>query len=546
MIDFKDNFEAWAERCVLIRDKVSGRDIPLRLNDGQKKVVETLERQRRDSRPLRAIVLKARQWGCSTVIMAYMAWIQIVHCRNWHSVILAHVKDSAANIRGMYSKIIDNYPEEFTDEPLRFKPFERSINSREIVGRGCRVIIGSCENQDALRGNDIAMVHMSEVAYWRLSDNHDPADLVRSVISSVPMVPLSMIVMESTANGVGSFFHREWLRAEAGKSDKEPIFVAWHDISYNRLAVDDSERLLAELSPYEKSVMEMYRLDLEQIAWYHAKNIELGDERKMMSEFPSSPAEAFAASGEGVFPAEKVEILRRGCREPSLRGEFYGVDLRGPDALTAVRWHADPDGLTKVWEMPRRGLHYVVAVDVGGRSKKSDWSVIAVMTHDIRPRVVAQWRGHIDHDLLAWKAAATAKAYNSAILVIESNTLETSAANGEPLVLLDELGCCYPRLYWRKADDGLGMGRRIGFHTNVRTKAAIIAGLVADVRDGSYAERDNDACDELLTYEQLPNGSYRARKGCHDDILMTRAIGLHVIAHENPWPVSSPDAADMW
>ena len=45
-----------------------------------------------------------------------------------------------------------------------------------------------------------------------------------------------------------------------------------------------------------------------------------------------------------------------------------------------------------------------------------------------------------------------------------------------------------------------------------------------------YIERDNQAVNEMTNYEILPNGrSYGARKGCHDDILMTRAIGLQVI-----------------
>jgi len=55
-------------------------------------------------KPIRLILLKARQWGGSTLVQIYMAWIQLVHCRNWNSVICAHLKESAANIKGMYSK----------------------------------------------------------------------------------------------------------------------------------------------------------------------------------------------------------------------------------------------------------------------------------------------------------------------------------------------------------------------------------------------------------------------------------------------------------
>ena len=78
------------------------------------------------------------------------------------------------------------------------------------------------------------------------------------------------------------------------------------------------------------------------------------------------------------------------------------------------------------------------------------------------------------------------------------------------------------------------METRIGFHTNMATKQLVITTLIAEVRDGTYVERDNEACNELLSYERRPNGSYGARRGYHDDILMTRAIGLYVI-RADPW-----------
>ena len=73
---------------------------------------------------------------------------------------------------------------------------------------------------------------------------------------------------------------------------------------------------------------------------------------------------------------------------------------------------------------------------------------------------------------------------------------------------------------------------RYGFHTNMATKPMIIATLVKVIREGMYVERDADCLDEYLAYERRANGSYGAIAGCHDDLLMTRAIGLHIIFHE--------------
>ena len=56
------------------------------------------------------------------------------------------------------------------------------------------------------------------------------------------------------------------------------------------------------------------------------------------------------------------------------------------------------------------------------------------------------------------------------------------------------------------------------------------------VRDDAYVERDVDACDELAVYECRQSGRFAAKPGHHDDILMTRAIGLYV-ASGMPEPV---------
>ena len=64
----------------------------------------------------------------------------------------------------------------------------------------------------------------------------------------------------------------------------------------------------------------------------------------------------------------------------------------------------------------------------------------------------------------------------------------------------------------------------------------VISNLVRTVREGLYIERDEACVDEYLTYERRPNGSYGAVTGKHDDMLMTRAIGLHLCLNEMPAP----------
>lgn len=64
----------------------------------------------------------------------------------------------------------------------------------------------------------------------------------------------------------------------------------------------------------------------------------------------------------------------------------------------------------------------------------------------------------------------------------------------------------------------------------------IISTLVKVVRESAYIERDERCLDEYLTYERKQNGSFGAIKGKHDDLLMTRAIGLHICFFEMELP----------
>lgn len=161
-----------------------------------------------------------------------------------------------------------------------------------------------------------------------------------------------------------------------------------------------------------------------------------------------------------------------------------------------------------------------------------------------KPVVVAQWYGHIDIDLLAWRAAQIAAYYDNAYLVIESNTLETHDKEREvdgdqSQFILNQIKDIYPNLYARRQseeDIREGLPRKYGFHTNVATKPMIISTLVKVIRERMYIERDERCINEYINYERKPNSGFGAIVGEHDDLLMTRAIGLHICFFEMDMP----------
>ena len=531
----KHDFEFWCATCVHIKDKVTAHIIPFTLNAPQRRVAGLLEDMRTAGRPIRLIMLKARQWGGSTLVQIYMAWIQIVLRRNWNSLICGHLKDTSSAIKGMYSRLLAEYPPKLWQEECvpRFSSFEKSRNVNIITGRGCLVAIGSAESQEAIRGFDIAMAHLTEVAFWRNSERHSPDNLVRSVCGSVALLPYTVIVMESTANGTGNYFHGEWLRARAGQSDKVPVFVPWYEIEIYRCPVGDAWQLWFSLDDYERKLWNDEGLTLEMINWYHQKRKEYSSHALMKAEYPGNDVEAFACTSLSIFDPAHLDRLRQECRPPLWRGEIVGNAESGPASLHGLHPDVTANGTLEVWSDPdsvTAAKHYLAVVDIGGLSDRADFSVITVIdacNFDGRPEVVAQWRGHTYHDLLAWKAARIAAWYRRALLVIESNTLETEYTDDGGGYILEILSHSYANLYRRT-------GNRLGFHTNVSTKSAAINELMRQVRDGLYVERSAEAINEMSWFERKPQGGYGAMPGRHDDILMTRAIGLYVIATEMP------------
>lgn len=549
------DFEFFAVTCLTIKDKITKKDIPFILNRGQRKLLKALEKQRLDGKPLRIILLKARQWGGSTLIQLYMFWIQLVHKKNWNSCICAHTKDAAKNIRSMFTNALANYPQ--FDNPIELKTFERTDNIKIIEHRGAKITVGSAEAPNSVRSQDAVMVHYSEVAFFPTTLENKPEELIGSVSSSVPRIPYSLIVYESTAKGIGNFFHQQWQLAKEGKTAFTPVFVSWFEIDiYSIPLTVTEEKFINTLTEYEKILWDM-GATLEAINWYREKRAELPSDSSMCEEFPSDDIEAFQNSGQIVFNVAHIERIRKDCRPPETTGELTANALTSEaklkpetrkNTLQNIRFIADPNGNLQIWAYPdttqKVTNRYIVIVDTGGRSRKADYSVICVidrywLMYGGRPEIIAQWRGHTDHDILAWKAAQIAAWYNNALLIFESNTAESEAdTDGDHTEFIyDTIATYYPYLYSRTPADKIreGIPLKWGFHTNKSTKPLIIDNYVTILREYNYIERDNEACNEARWYEKKINGSFGAIHGQHDDILMTRMIGLQ-ICYELPLP----------
>ena len=104
------DFAFWAALLVHIKKKGGDDDILFRLTRPQRKFVEKLEELRLANKPIRIILLKARQWGGSTTSQLYMAWLQLVHKKGLNSLIVAHQGSGSDEIKDMFDRMIKAYP----------------------------------------------------------------------------------------------------------------------------------------------------------------------------------------------------------------------------------------------------------------------------------------------------------------------------------------------------------------------------------------------------------------------------------------------------
>lgn len=581
---YRHDFPFWAATLVWIHNKDAGSDVLFRLRYPQRILVSRFEDKRKAGLPIRLILLKARQWGGSTTTQLYMAWLQFLHKRGLNSLIIAHQGSASDEIKDMFDTMIKGYPvellhgmgEAYSPAEPKMVGVGKSGSTSRVPQRNCKIKIGTAERPDGCRGGAYSLVHLSEVGIWKKTDGKSPEDIVRSACSGILLRPLTMIVMESTANGTGNFFHTEYSAAvdPDTPSQFEALFIAWFQIEQYSLPFDSGEALrdFAKwiydnrnndnvLSSREESGRYLYWLwekgaTLEAINWYIKERSGKNNHGIMASEFPSDDVEAFVHSGTMVFDKYRVEEFEKACRPPRFVGDVYADGDEGEKALENLRFRQDRQGQFCIWAKPEDDDEvevtdrYLTVVDVGGRSAKADWSVILVidrlnMIEGGRPAVVAQWYGHCDIDRLAWRAAQVAAYYNESLLVIESNTLETHdrerqvEGGDQSQYILNQISTVYPNLYARRqSEDEIrqGIPRKYGFHTNIATKPMIISTLVKVIREHLYTERDRRCLDEYLVYERKPNGAYGAIVGKHDDLLMTRAIGLHICFYEMDLP----------
>lgn len=323
----RDDFEFYAKNSLFIRTKSDGV-LPFELNKAQLYIHERIEEQRRVTGRVRAICLKGRQQGCSTYAEGRFIW-RTTHKKGVQAFILTHEDDASQNLFDMAKRYYEHLP-----EPV--KPEISSSNAKELhfIGLDSGYRIGTAGNKSVGRSQTNQFFHGSEVAFWPNAAEH-----AKGILQTVPDAPDTEIIYESTANGIGNFFHQQWKLAESGQSEFIAIFVPWFwQDEYIKDTPDDFA-----LASAEEDLKKFYKLSDDQIYWRRQKVLELSaggtdGETAFMQEYPMNAAEAFQVSG-GVGLIRQEVVVK--ARKATVKGSgplIVGVDpSRGGDRFSMIK-----------------------------------------------------------------------------------------------------------------------------------------------------------------------------------------------------------------
>ncbi len=532
MLRVRYDFEYWCWLCVKITDKVTGRMIPFVLNSPQRKMLALLESQRLARRPIRVILLKSRQWGGSTLTQIYIAWHQLVLHEGRNSVIVGHKRNSGYAIKQMFRNLLKNYPQEMMpagEEPYQFKNVPDSKDIQELKGRECCICLTSSYSPDAVRGLNLSYAHLSEVAFWTAKRNSDPNDLIRSILGTITLQENTIVVLESTANGVNSFFYNEWKRAVEGKSDYTPLFVGWHEIELYSKPLDEGYRE-EELDSYEKNLL-IEGKSPEQVYWYHCKRREFTDQALLKAEFPTTPDEAFEYSMEHVFSLHEQErIVENADDNYSIDEDGLKVWSEPTSSRDIVKDEYMYFGRSRL-KMPRpyaMGVksRYMAVLTIGSEKYKEKPSVFSVWRIDSTagtpPELSAQWTGNKPLNLLAVAVKKWATRYDEALLVVENNDIDCGLNDSQQGVFVcNELFEEYRNLYRENK-------RETAFEVNRKRISLIFHELIMASRLSSYIDKDREAAQTIARMISMPSGKYYPESSNGMNLLLNRGEMLYM------------------
>jgi len=406
------------------------------------------------------IVLKARQIGMTETVAALAVYC-IHHFPGWTIIILSQDLETANEAMAKCRVAYDYLP-----DTVRIPVVNTAIISRIALVNRSRIIVKPTTANSA-RSLAAQVLIIDE---WARQAPYLQAQVFAAAAPTARSAG-NRIVGMSTANGVGNFFHQQWVKAVTGDSAMTPIFLPW------------SARPGRDQAWYDKATANMESWQANQ-------------------EFPSDPDEAFILSGRPRFD---IEALKKMLGAAPIETMELGKDSITGQAL----------GHARIWEMPREQGRYVMGVDTAEGLLKGDYSSATVIDY-YTGLDVAELHGHWEPEEFAQHIAVLGQMYNNAYIVPEVNN------HGAAVVLALTAVAGYGNIHMQQDIFG-NVTERPGWKTTTTSKPVMIDMLASTIREGR-PYRNAAFVSEAMTYVLEDNGATNASGSAHDDRVISYAL----------------------
>lgn len=482
------------ENMLSIADK-HGNDVPFVLNPTQKALDEGLTG--------RDIVPKARQEGVSSYVLARYT-IRCLTKRNTRAVVISHESDATTRMLAKVHYFLENLrPQAVVGHSSKGEITFPKMNSMFYIGTAGARAFG--------RGDTITNLHCSEVAFWP-----EAKTLVTGLMQAVPENS-GEIIIESTGNGQGNWYHKMVQACVQGKSHYKLHFFDWlHFPEYNlKLTPEHEKRILDTLDEdlQEITLMTKWGLTPGQIEFRRRKLVELEfDMSRFDQEYPKTLDECFQASGTGLFG--KVMFLK--------------TDL----------WEKVNYNLNILKGHPNSRRKYIIGADVGGGVGR-DRSIAQILDLQTLEQVGVYYTDKESPDQFGKTLADLGKMFSDAFITVEDNNYG--------ITCLDHLARDYPAELIYTEDKGAARGANepqlltaLGFHTSAQTKPWLI-GKLRTFLANHIVLHDEETKAELSTFIEKENGKLEAEEGCFDDRVIALAMCCVALAKSDILFMPTPE-----
>lgn len=514
------DFEWFSERFFNIR-ATSRKIIPFKMNDLQRKLHADVVGS--DD------ILKARKGGVSTYIML-RALHSCLTQANYRAVILAHEHRSSKEIFEIATTAYEHLPD-------ALRPKLKTDNTQEIgfAGLNSRIQSHTAKNPDIGRGGTIDLLHCSEVAFW----DH-PTTTLTSIEASLGDDPL--IFRETTANGAGTWWHREWKDGRNNKSGYKTHFFPWWVETRYQVAEPESEikdpqefdvdgRPLWKHDPNEEFAFSKREADLEltpqQARWRRRAVVKFKD--KFVQEYAEDEITCFLTSGNMVFDAKLIQALfEKLWPRPGFDPVLHRVDELGLSVF-----HKFPQRLWNNCEFVIGADTAEGTMDPDDPGDEGDASSAYVVERRTGIQVASVWGNwepyEFAHVLDAVGARFATGNRGMPLLGVERNEYGHAVLNELNRTIR------YPNLFEQPTFDQRTQtpGKKLGWRTSSETRPIMISDLVKATNRGWLKIRDPEFLAECMTFVKNKRGRPEAQAGCHDDRVVAQAIAWQMRQHDS-------------